>query len=184
MAWGKGGNLVATIQGKEDAAKVLTSRYEAAQTKFATAHGDKPDAYIRKAVVAAYRTTGKDQGYTGRSESGQRHSNNVSPSSSRDPLVVQYHDEEDEGKRCAQKGDVDGAITAFDNAAALRQDYERRRNLAPDQEHLTAIRVLTTRRASLSNLKINLQTNDAGVVAAKLLVRNFYQAEGLVSPYG
>lgn len=181
MAWGAGKK---DLLGDMRAEKAARDKQEAAEKKFEAKHGVKPLEYISKAVKAvSFPSTSKASGYTGRSRDGAWHSDHITPSTSPSPDVVAYHELEDEGKRCAQRGDVVGAITHYDKAVVARQEFARKRGLAADGGHDDAIILLRQRRASLTNLKVNLQDTDPGVVAARQQVMDFYQTEGVVSPY-
>lgn len=160
--------------------KELSDKLKAeAKKAFIEKYRTDPCGYIRRAIVAAsdtaaFRNTGRDGGYIGRSPDGKRHTENGPAKDSPHPSVQRYHALEEQGKKCAKAGDIDGAIKYYDEAAAARLAYEKEYSKDPDKGHDDAVIILRQRSSSLTNLRVNLQDKDPGVVAARLLVNQFY----------
>ena len=181
MSWAKGSPVGAML--KAEAAETASKSARAtAEAKFKETYKKTPTAYISDFIVAAYAKSSKASGYAGRSEAGKYHSDNITPTDSPSPDVQAYHAMEDRGKKHAQKGELAEAIACYDNAADMRIAYESKRSMATDAGHGAAVATLQKRRASLSNLKIDLQDNDPDVVAARLLVKNFFIKHGSTWP--
>jgi len=179
MSFGGWGALTKKMSAEKDQATKL----EQVKEKFILKYGVAPDAFIRKAVVAAYKPTSQAEGFQGRSETGIWHTTKDVPSDSKSELVQAYHAAEAKGKECAKQGNLDGAIAYFDKTVELREEFENIRGTPNDQAHLKAVRLLSQRRASLYDLKIDIDMNNQGIAEAKTIVRNFYQMEGCQSPY-
>jgi hypothetical protein len=174
--WGRGAEVLKQLNAEKD----LREKVAWVKAKFVEKYKVTPDAYIRQAIVAAYKTTSEASGFKGRSADGVRHTTNPSPTSSPSPLVVQYHQAEDNGKACARRGDPDGAIKYFDEAVELRESFAASSDTPADPGHVGAVRLLSQRRASLVDLRVALNDSDEGVAKAKLTVTNFYLIDGLV----
>jgi hypothetical protein len=183
-SWGKIGGASALIQKMEatEAASVAAkTKLAAAEAKFKQQHGSTPADYLLAARLAAYATTSAAQGLQGRSRAGAKHTNEAPQSKVMKGAIKEYHDLEEQGKACARSGDIPGAITKYSEAANKRVAYEKETGKAPDAGHAHRVLVLRERRRSLVGLKNDLDSASQEVVDAKLVISNFFAAEGV--PY-
>jgi hypothetical protein len=176
---GGGSSLIKQMEAVEAKEVALKNSISVAEEKFKQKFGMSPSGYLLDAQMKAYKTASSAQGLKGRSAAGVRHTNEPPQDKETKGAIKEYHDLEDEGKACAKKGDLAGAITKYTQAADKRVAYEVDTGKAPDAGHAHRVVVLRERRKSLVGLKNDLDTKSPDVVAAKLVITNFFKAEGV-----